>query len=113
PLVDAVVRPLLEDLAGPVRSALGGDGAFGAELERQLFLLRPGTEARWFVAQQLLIGAGAALSVLAFCLAIGQLAALGLMLAVLVGVAGFLAPQVRLRARARQRREQILTELPA
>src|SRR5947208_4490058 len=34
--VDGLVRPLLEDVAGPLRRALGGQGAFGAELERQL-----------------------------------------------------------------------------
>jgi tight adherence protein C len=111
--VDAVVRPLLEDLAGPLRRVLGAEGAFGAELERQLRLLRPGTDPRLFVAQQLLVGGGVALAVLVFFLAIGQLPALGLLMSVLGGLAGFLAPQVRLRARARQRRERIVTELPA
>ena len=38
--IDAVVRPLLEDLAGPLRRALGGHGAYGSELDRQLRWLR-------------------------------------------------------------------------
>src|SRR6266542_357035 len=111
--VDNLVRPLLEDLAGPLRRALGGQGAFGAELEWQLRLLRPETDPRSFVAQQLLIGCGAALVVLAFFLAVGELGAFGLALSVLAGLAGFLAPLVQLRARARQRRERMVAELPA
>ena len=111
--VDALVRPLLEDLAGPLRRALAGEGAFGEELERQLRLLRPGTDPRWFVAQQLLFGAGAALAVLAFFVAIGALGAVGLVLSVPGGLAGFLVPHVQLRAGATRRRERIVAELPA
>ncbi len=111
--MDALVRPLLEDVAGPLRRVLGGEGAFGAELERQLHSLRPGTDPRWFVAQQLLVGGAVASAVLAFLLAVGGLGALGLVLSVLGGLAGFMLPQIRLRAHARQRRERIEAELPA
>ena len=111
--VDAVVRPLLEDLAGPLRHALGREGAYGTELERQLRLLRPGADPRWFVAQQLLIGGGAGLAVLAFLLAIGELGGVGLLVSALGGVAGFMAPRLWLGAQSRQRRDRIVAELPA
>jgi tight adherence protein C len=110
--VDALVRPLLEDVAGPLRRVLGGHGGFGGELERQLRLLQPGTDPRWFVAQQLLIGGGVALAVLAFFLVIGELGAVGLVVSVLCALAGFLAPQVRLQAAARGRRARIVAEVP-
>jgi len=109
---DALVRPLLEDLAGPLRRMLG-EGGFGAELERQLRLVRPGTDPRWFIAQQLLVGGAVAMAMLVLFLAIGDFGVLGLVLAVLGGLAGFLAPQVRLRARVQARRERLVRELPA
>ena len=111
--LDAVVRPLLEDLAGPLRRALAGAGADGAELERQLRLLRPGTDPRWFVARQLLIGGMAALVALALLVAAGGPVALGLVVSLVAGLVGFWAPRARLRMSVRERRECLVTELPA
>jgi tight adherence protein C len=111
--LDALVRPLLEDLAGPLRRVLGGHGAYGSELDRELRILRPGADPRWFVGQQLLIGGGAGLAALAFFLAIGAFAGVGLLLSVLAGVAGFIAPRLWLQAQSRQRRERVVAEVPS
>jgi Flp pilus assembly protein TadB len=111
--LDAVVRPLLEDLAGPLRGAVGGQGAYGAELERRLRLVRPGTDPRWFVARQLLVGGLAGVAALALLLAVGVPVALGLILAALAGLASFSAPQIWLRAKVIERRDRIVAELPA
>src|SRR5262249_24290941 len=55
PSLDAVLRPLLEDLVGPVRRMLSGVGGFGSDLDRELRLVRPGTDARRFIADQLVL----------------------------------------------------------
>jgi tight adherence protein C len=111
--VNAVLQPLLEDLASPVRRVLGGDGVYGSELERRLRLVRPGTDPRWFVAQQLLLGAAAGVVALALGLAAGVTAALVLMLAIVGAASAFVAPQLWLRAESSRRRERIVAELPA
>jgi tight adherence protein C len=111
--LDAVVRPLLEDLAGPLRSAVGGQGTYGAELERRLRMVWPGTDPRSFVARQLLAGGTAALAVLALLLAGGAPVGLGLVLVVAAGLVGFMAPQIWLRLETGRRRDRMVAELPA
>ncbi len=109
---DAVLRPLLEDLAGPVRQLLGGSRWFGAELEEQLRLLRPGTTAVAFVAQQLLLGAATTLVAVTSLLVVGLAAPQALLVAAVLGLLGFLWPQARLRAEGAARRRRIGSELP-
>ena len=111
--VNAVFQPLLEDIASPVRRVLGGKGVYGADLEGRLRLVRPGTDPRWFVAQQLLLGGAAGIIVLMLALATGAGATLTLTLATAVAAAAFVAPQLLLRAECSRRRERIVAELPA
>jgi tight adherence protein C len=111
--VNTVLQPLLEDLASPVRRALGGEGVYGAELHRQLRLVRPGADPRWFAALQVLLGGAAALASVAASLAIGAPASLALGLTLVGGVLAFIAPQLWLRAASGRRRQNIIAELPA
>jgi tight adherence protein C len=110
---NAVLQPLLEDIASPVRRIVGGQGVYGADLEWRLSLVRPGTDPRWFVAQQLLLGGAAGIIVLMLALATGAAATLTLTLATAVAAAAFVAPQLLLRAECSRRRERIVAELPA
>jgi tight adherence protein C len=113
PTVDAVVRPLLEDVVGPMRRLLSGVGGLGADLDRDLRLVRPGIDARRFIAEQLLAAGVAAPVALTFgLLARGRVGPEVLGLAALAGLGGFLWPCVRLRALGRERRRRILAELP-
>src|SRR5919201_731814 len=98
---------LLEDLAGPARRLMGGAGALGSALERDLRLLRPGTDPARFVAEQLLVGGLTTTTILGILLASGQLTPPGLLLAGMLGLLGFLWPYLRLRAQARDRKRRI------
>lgn len=109
---DAVLRPLLEDLAGLVRRLFGGGGVFGGTIERDLRRLRPGVEPIQFLAEQLLWAGLAATAMLAVLLASGALGPAGLLLAGMLALLGFLWPPLRLRAEAHDRRRRILAELP-
>jgi tight adherence protein C len=110
---NAVLQPLLEDIASPVRRILGGQGVYGADLEWRLRLVRPGADPRWFVAQQLLLGGAAGIIVLMLALATGAAATVTLTLATVVAACAFGAPQLLLRAECSRRRERIVAELPA
>ena len=103
---DAVLRPLLEDLAEPVRGLLGSD------LDGQLRLLRPGTSPTEFVARQLLLGAGTTLGLGTLALVAGQSAATAVALGLVGGGLGFVWPRMRLVGEARARRQRIQVELP-
>jgi tight adherence protein C len=113
PTLDAVLSPLLQDVIGPVRRFLSGIGGFGPDLDRDLQLVRPGIDARRFVAEQLLL-AGVAAPVALMCglLVRGRLGPDVLGIGALAGLGGFLWPYARLQARGRQRRRRILAELP-
>lgn len=112
PAADAALRPLLEDLAGPLRRLLGAAGTYGPALERDLRLLRPGADPGHFLAEQVLWSGLAASGLLALLLAVGRLEPAGLLLVAVVGLLGFLGPLLRLRAAARERRRRLLAELP-
>ncbi|HEY1296996.1 MAG TPA: type II secretion system F family protein [Chloroflexota bacterium] len=111
--VNAVLQPLLEDIASPVRRILGGERVYGADLEWRLRLVRPGTDPRGFVAQQLLLGGAAGIIVLMLALASGAAATVALTLSTAAAASAFVMPEVLLRAECSRRRERIVAELPA
>jgi tight adherence protein C len=111
--IDAVLRPLVEDLAAPLRRMFGGQGALGAELERQLRLLQPGADPRLFLGRQVLFGLAAALTAVSLLLEIGAFSPVAVLLSVAAGLTGFVLPRLRLSAQARRRRARIVAELPA
>jgi tight adherence protein C len=112
PAADAVLRPLLEDLADPVGRLLRAGGLLGSDLDGQLRLLRPGTTPTEFVARQLLLGAGAAVAMVTLALVAGQSAATAITLGLVAGGLGFLWPRARLVREGHQRRQRIEVELP-
>ena len=110
--LDAALRPLLEDLAGPVQRLLRLDGLLGSTLDRQLRVLHPGTSRQAFVARQLLWGALALALFLAAFASRDRLGVPTLLVSLLAGGVGFLVPWLRLRRQARARRRRLLAELP-
>ena len=113
PSLDAVLRPLLEDLIGPVRRMLSGVGGFGADLDRELRLVRPGIDARRFIAEQLVLcGLALPVAVAAGLVVRGRLGADVLVAAGLAACVAFILPYAQLQAALRDRRRRILAELP-
>jgi tight adherence protein C len=112
PAADAVLRPLLEDLAEPVGRLLRSAGLVGSDLDGQLRLLRPGTTPSEFVERQLLLGAGAALGVATLAVSAGQSAGTVVALGLVAGGVGFVWPRTRLVGDERARRQRIQVELP-
>jgi tight adherence protein C len=113
PAVDAIVRPLLEDVVGPTRRLLFGIGGFGADLDRDLQLVRPGIDAKRFIAEQLLLAGLVTPVALTFgLLARGRAGPDVLGLGLLTGLGAFIWPYARLQALGRDRRRRILAELP-
>ncbi len=110
--LDAALGPLLEDLAGPVQRLVGRHGLFGAELDRWLVVLAPGTSRPGFLAQSvgwaLLLGA----IVLFGIVSRGGLGPLAVVGASAAAAVGFLAPALVLRRRAAHRARSVLAELP-
>jgi tight adherence protein C len=109
---DAVLRPLLEDLAEPVGRLLRASGLLGSELDEQLRLLRPGTSPTEFVARQLLLSIGAGLGAITLALVAGQSAVTAITLGLVAGCLGFVWPRTWLVSSARARRQRIQIELP-
>jgi tight adherence protein C len=112
PAADAVLWPLFEDLAEPVRRLLHGSGLFGGELEDQLRTVWPETRPVEFVARQLLAGGAAALGVITALVAAGAPASTAIVIGLAGFSLGFLAPRALLAAEGRARRRRIETELP-
>jgi tight adherence protein C len=110
--LDAALRPLLEDLAGPVQRLLHLDGLLGSALDRPLRVLHPGTSRHAFVARQLLWGVLALALFLAVFASRDQLGVQTLIMSLLAGGVGCLLPWLRLRRQARARRRRLLAELP-
>jgi tight adherence protein C len=109
---DAVLRPLLEDLAEPVGRLLRAGGLLGSDLDSQLRLLQPGTSPNEFVARQLLFGVAGALGAATLTLAAGQPAGTAITLGLAAGGFGFVWPRTRLAGEGRARRQRIQVELP-
>ena len=110
--VDAALRPLLEDLAGPVQRLLRLEALFGASLDRQLRVLQPGTSRQAFVARQLLWGGLGLAAFLAVFASRDRLGLPTLLVSLLAGGVAFLVPWLRLRRQVRARRRRLLAELP-
>jgi tight adherence protein C len=110
--LDAALRPLLEDLVGPVQRLLLRDGIFGSSVERDLRLISPGTSRQAFVARQLLWGVAVSVVSGAVFATHEQLDAVHVLVSVLAGVLGSIVPWLMLRRAARARKRRVLAELP-
>jgi tight adherence protein C len=114
PVLKRMLRPVLDDLGWLVRGLLlrfAPGLAGGAELERDLRLVRSGGSVAGYFAEKV----GAGLLWFAF---LPVLAALGgprtpALAWLAAGVVGFLLPDLELRRRLGARRERIVAELPA
>jgi tight adherence protein C len=91
---------------------LGGDGPFGARLDRWLALLEPGTSRLAFVGRALGCGLLSGALMLLVLTSRGGIGLMSLTWVCLAAIAGCLAPYVRLRNRAKKRRVRIMAELP-
>lgn len=119
PAIDALLRPVVDDLAGAARSALARFGlAGGREVEERLLLLRPNVPIALLVEQfwgrKLLCGLvplGLFLLVRAF--GTRPLADWPFVVWPLLAVGGFLFPDYKLNWQVARRRERIVAELPA
>ena len=111
-VLDAALRPLLEDLVAPIQRLVLRDGVFGTSVERQLKVVHPGMSRQAFVARQLLWGAAGLGLFLAVFATHEQLDAVHLVISLFAGVFGFLLPWLLLRHAARARSRRLLAELP-
>ena len=112
--LEALLRPLMEDIGRVLRSVLGRFGlAGGAQLERELRLVRPGVEPVQFFGEKVLAG-------LVIMSAFPLMNALDVTLfgpwpvwTWLIGFAiGFLAPNWQIQQRLSTRRTRVVMELP-
>lgn len=114
PLLEALLRPVLEDLGRLLRAVLSrvGLGA-GRELERKLAITRPGVEPIQFLGEKAISGLiGLAVFPLMTALGIGPFGAWPVWLWLLGFVAGFLLPDAALDRRLAARRARVVMELP-
>ena len=111
--LDALLRPLVEDLVRPLRGLLAATGLLRRDLETELLLLEGRADLGGFVAKQVLVASivasWPALLSLVLQLPFGPLT-VGVSLACAVG--GFLLPYATLEQRWRARARRIEAELP-
>jgi tight adherence protein C len=111
--LDALLRPLVEDLVRPLRGLLAATGLLRRDLETELLLLEGRADLGGFVAKQVLVASivasWPALLSLVLRLPFGLLT-VGVSLACAVG--GFLLPYATLEQRWRARARRIEAELP-
>jgi len=114
PLLEGMLRPLLDDAGKLLTTWLGQVGlAGGQELERKLALARPGVAVVQFFGEKLLSALiGAALFPLMDGLGVHPFGRWPVWLWLLGGITGFLAPDWRLEAFLAQRRTLLVMELP-
>ena len=113
PLLERVLRPLLDDAGEAIGRLLRRLGIETGDLDRRLALGWPGMHAAQFRGQQLATGAVAMLAFPAMNLfGVQPLGAWPVWLWVGGFVAGFAAPSWQLNARIRRRRAAVQAELP-
>ncbi|MFI5269553.1 MAG: type II secretion system F family protein [Chloroflexota bacterium] len=113
-LLEAVLRPVLDDAGRLLKAWLGQVGITGGpELERKLALARPGVAVVQFFGEKLLSAViGAALFPLMDGLGIHPFGRWPVWVWLLGGIIGYLAPDWRLEAFLAQRRTLLVMELP-
>jgi pilus assembly protein TadC len=111
--LDALLRPLVEDLVRPMRALLTSTGLLRGDLETELLLLEGRADVGGFVAKQVLVASIVAswptLVSLVLHLPFGPLTVI---LTAAAAVAGFLLPYATLEQRWRTRAKRIEAELP-
>lgn len=117
-ILESLLRPILEDLGGLVRAALGRVlprfGVAGGAIEQDLRAARPGVDGGQFYAEKVggaILGCG--LFPLANAVGADPFGPWPLWVWLAGGVGGFLAPNWDLARRLARRRLRIVLELPA
>lgn len=112
-LLDALLRPVLDDLGGLVRSLLGRIGLDGRDLDRTLAITRPGIHAAQFFGEKVLCAIiGGAFFPLMNGFGIHPFGSWPVLAWVMGAVGGFLLPDWELDRRFAARRTLLLMELP-
>ena len=113
-LLEAMVRPVLDDLGRLLRSVLGRFGlAGGEELERKLRIARPGVEPAQFFGEKVATGlVGLAIFPLMNGLGVHPFGVWPLWLWLVGFAVGFLMPDWELDRRLASRRTLVVMELP-
>jgi tight adherence protein C len=118
PLLEAVLRPLVDGAGRTVSTFISRFSGGTSELERKLAVAQPGLDVAGYYGQQVLTG-------LVFVLLLGSLntmltrltdSAVGVLpvwVWLCLFVTGFLIPKLTMESRLRKRRRTILMELPA
>jgi len=111
--LDALLRPLLQDLVSPLRVLLASTGLGGRNLESQLLLLEGKADVGGFVTKQILVGLIIACWPFLLSLILGwAFSPLTIVFGLAGAVAGFLLPYATLEQRRRARAKRIVAELP-
>ncbi len=111
--LDALLRPLLQDLVSPLRALLATTGFGGRKLETQLLLLDGKADVGGFVTKQILVGLVIACWPFLLSLILGwAFGPLTIVFSLAGAVAGFLLPYATLDQRRRARAKRIVAELP-
>ena len=112
-LLEGMLRPVLDDLGGVLRSVLGRIGPGGKTLERRLRVARPGVESVQFYGEKLLSGLiGLGLFPLMNGLGIHPFGTWPVWIWGIAFVIGFLAPDWALDRRLTARRTTVVMDLP-
>lgn len=112
-LLEGMLRPVLDDLGGLLRSVLGRFGPGGKTLERRLRVARPGVEPVQFYGEKLLCGLiGLGLFPLMNGLGIHPFGTWPVWIWGIAFVVGFLAPDWALDQRLTARRTTVVMDLP-
>lgn len=112
-LLEGMLRPVLDDLGGLLRSVLGRLGPGGKTLEHRLRVARPGVESVQFYGEKLLCGLiGLGLFPLMNGLGIHPFGTWPVWIWGIAFVVGFLAPDWALDRRLTARRTTVVMDLP-
>ena len=111
--LDALLRPLLQDLVSPLRALLASTGFGGRNLETQLLLLDGKADVGGCVTNQIMVGLIIASWPFLLSLILGwAFGPLTIVFGLAGAVAGFLLPYATLEQRRRARAKRIAAELP-
>lgn len=111
--LDALLRPLLQDLVSPLRALLSAAGLGGRNLEARLFLLDGKADVGGFVTSQILVALIVSSWPFLFSLSLGlAFGPLTIVLSLVGAVSGFFLPFAALERRRRARVKRIVAELP-
>jgi tight adherence protein C len=111
--LDALLRPLLEDLARPLRALLASSGMFGRSLETRLLLLDGKADVGGFVTQQILVALLIASWPTLLSVILGwSFGAFTIVLSLAGAMVGFILPYRLVEQRWRARGRRIEAELP-